>query len=148
MMVTSENPRVESGCSIVSGSMSGEHDIADVVNSDSSNGMEADPTKLKDKTGDESNSSGKRRGRVKLKKLPLSICHTRDQENNKGEGIAKISESRLPEENVSRHGNNVKPLPRPESSNDDIIPIVSGPSWNCKDLKAPERSKQNKAVSS
>ncbi|XP_010530994.1 PREDICTED: uncharacterized protein LOC104807425 [Tarenaya hassleriana] len=162
-MVTSENPRVGVGSSIVSGSMFGEHDIAGVVDSDSldeedgvdrtrasektpvcekgrrskPDNMETDSTPLKDRAVEESSSSGKRRGRVKLKKLPLSICNTKDQEKHKEDGISKLSESTLP---VSGHRNSGK--------SDGVITVVSGPSWKCQDLKAPECAKQNKAVRS
>ncbi|XP_010548204.1 PREDICTED: PHD finger protein 14-like [Tarenaya hassleriana] len=172
-IVTSENPMVEVGSSVVSGSMFREHDIAGVVDSDSSNdndldktranektpvchkgkgsdpdNMEEDSTPLQDKIGDESNSLGKRRGRVKLKKLALSICNTKDQENHK-EGLVKSSQSTLHEKDASGNRNNGKSLAQPECcASEGVIPVVSGPSWKCQDLKAPECAKQNKAVRS
>ncbi|CAG7900760.1 unnamed protein product [Brassica rapa] len=70
------------------------HDVAGVVDSDTSTDDEIDRTRvnkkvllcddnaLKEKTGEGSGSSlGKRRGRVKLKKLALSKCASKDQEN-------------------------------------------------------------------
>ncbi|XP_019098376.1 PREDICTED: uncharacterized protein DDB_G0271670-like, partial [Camelina sativa] len=70
----------------------GNDDVAGVVDSDSSIDEEVDRTRvngklllcdntLKEKTWEESSSLGKRRGRVKLKKLPLSMCASSDQEN-------------------------------------------------------------------
>ncbi|KAF8062165.1 hypothetical protein N665_1200s0010 [Sinapis alba] len=70
------------------------HDVAGVVDSDTSTDDEIDRTRvnkkvllcddnaLKEKTGEGSSSSslGKRRGRVKLKKLALSMCASKDQE--------------------------------------------------------------------
>ncbi|KAJ0241910.1 hypothetical protein HA466_0212600 [Hirschfeldia incana] len=68
------------------------NDVAGVVDSDTSTDDEVDRRRLnqklllcnstlKEKTGEESGSLGKRRGRVKLKKLPLSMCSSKDQEN-------------------------------------------------------------------
>ncbi|KAG2298270.1 hypothetical protein Bca4012_009474 [Brassica carinata] len=59
------------------------NDVAGVVDSDTSTDDEVDRTRVngKKKTGEESSSLGKRRGRVKLKKLPLSTCASKDQEN-------------------------------------------------------------------
>ncbi|XP_019096590.1 PREDICTED: uncharacterized protein LOC104767060 [Camelina sativa] len=70
----------------------GNDDVAGVVDSDSSIDEEVDRTRvngklllcdnaLKEKTWEESSSLGKRRGGVKLKKLPLSMCASTDQEN-------------------------------------------------------------------
>ncbi|KAG2323309.1 hypothetical protein Bca4012_058796 [Brassica carinata] len=72
------------------------HDVAGVVDSDTSTDDEIDGTRvnkkvllcdgnaLKEKTGEGSSSSlGKKRGRVKLKKLALSMCASKDQENGK-----------------------------------------------------------------
>ncbi|CAF1706506.1 BnaC03g74570D [Brassica napus] len=61
-----------------------ENDVAGVVDSDTStDDDEVDRTRVngKEKTGEGSSSLGKRRGRVKLKKLPLSMCASKDQEN-------------------------------------------------------------------
>ncbi|CDY29178.1 BnaA06g25790D [Brassica napus] len=59
------------------------HDVAGVVDSDTSTDDEVNRTRVngKKKTGEESSSLGKRRGRVKLKKLPLRMCASKDQEN-------------------------------------------------------------------
>ncbi|XP_024016621.1 uncharacterized protein LOC18026075 [Eutrema salsugineum] len=72
---------------VTSSTMYDGNDVAGVVDSDSSNDEEVDRTRvngklvLKEKTGEESSSIlGKRRGRVKLKKLPLSMCTSKDQE--------------------------------------------------------------------
>ncbi|CAH2076644.1 unnamed protein product [Thlaspi arvense] len=115
-------------------------DIAGVVDSDSSyerlelnrktpevfkpDEPDSIPTPGKEKTEEESNSLAKRRGRVKLKKLPLSICNSRDQ----GNGTSSVAHP-------------------PE---DGVISVVPGSktSWKCQDLKAPECVKQNKAVRS
>lgn len=126
--------------SIVTVSM---NDIDGVVDSDSSfEGLEskrkasealkpdeADSTPGKDKEEEESNSLGKRRGRVKPKKLPLSICNSRDQENGTSSSAS--------------------PLPVAQPWEDGVIPVIPGSSsWKCQDLKAPECVKQNKAVRS
>ncbi|ESQ53548.1 hypothetical protein EUTSA_v10025668mg [Eutrema salsugineum] len=113
------------------------NDISGVVDSDSSyEGLESNrkATRTFESDGiptpgkEESKSLGKRRGRVKLKKLPLSICNSRDQEN----GTSSAS-----------------PLRIAQPREDGVISVIPGTaSWKCQDLKAPECGKQNKAVRS
>ncbi|CAN6870012.1 unnamed protein product, partial [Brassica oleracea] len=100
------------------------HDVAGVVDSDTSTDDEIDRTRvnkkvllcddsaLKEKTGEGSGSSlGKRRGRVKLKKLALSKCASKDQEN----GI--ITKSPL--------AGSVDPLAQQEGSNGGVGQVRS-----------------------
>ncbi|KAL0677220.1 hypothetical protein Bca4012_005201 [Brassica carinata] len=68
----------------ISSTMYDGNDVAGVVDSDTStDDDEVDRTRVngKEKTGEGSSSLGKRRGRVKLKKLPLSMCASKGQEN-------------------------------------------------------------------
>ncbi|CAN7126419.1 unnamed protein product [Brassica rapa subsp. narinosa] len=100
------------------------HDVAGVVDSDTSTDDEIDRTRvnkkvllcddnaLKEKTGEGSGSSlGKRRGRVKLKKLALSKCASKDQEK----GI--ITKSPL--------AGSVNPLAQQEGSNGGVGQVRS-----------------------
>ncbi|KAF8112669.1 hypothetical protein N665_0062s0021 [Sinapis alba] len=68
---------------VTSSSMYDGNEVAGVVDSDTFTDDEVDRTRVngKKKTGEESSSLWKRRGRVKLKKLPLSMCASKDQEN-------------------------------------------------------------------
>ncbi|KAJ0240723.1 hypothetical protein HA466_0223090 [Hirschfeldia incana] len=99
-----------------------------VVDSDSScDGLESNRKSFKHPEVDSIPTPGKekaeeqRRGRLlKIKKFPLSICDSKDQEN----GISCVSPTQPPEDGV-----------------------VSS-SRKCQDLKAPECVKQNKAVRS
>ncbi|XP_013744351.2 uncharacterized protein LOC106447050 [Brassica napus] len=77
-VATYENSAVTSSSTMYDG-----NDVAGVVDSDTSTDDEVDRTRVngKEKTGEESRTLGKRRGRVKLKKLPLSMCASKDQEN-------------------------------------------------------------------
>ncbi|XP_010467528.1 PREDICTED: uncharacterized protein LOC104747575 [Camelina sativa] len=122
----------------------GNDDVAGVVDSDSSIDEEVVRTRvngklllwdntLKEKTWEEGSSLGKRRGRVKLKKLPLSMCASTDQENG----------TTLLEKNVSVSKTE-------EGSNSGVAAqVIGGPSWKCKkDLKSPECVKENKVVRS
>ncbi|KAF5453801.1 hypothetical protein F2P56_023520 [Juglans regia] len=59
---------------------------------------EAESSQPKDKTGEDVSTTGKRRGRVKLKRLPLSICNFRDQSNPKDE--MNVRSSPLSENNM------------------------------------------------
>ena len=69
-VATYENSAVTSSSTMYDG-----NDVAGVVDSDTSTDDEVERKRAngKKKTGEESSSLGKRRGRVKLKKLPLSI---------------------------------------------------------------------------
>ncbi|CAA7022054.1 unnamed protein product [Microthlaspi erraticum] len=97
------------------------HDVAGVVDSDSSNDEGGERRRvngklvLKEKTGEESSSLGRRRGRVKLKKLPLSMCGSKDQEN----GIMMINKSPLMEKNVGGGVSN-----QPEGGNGGVAQVV------------------------
>ncbi|EFH62378.1 hypothetical protein ARALYDRAFT_480644 [Arabidopsis lyrata subsp. lyrata] len=136
------SPRVLTDCSghrnkkqkTVTSTMYDGNDVAGVVDSDNRTRVNGKlllcDNALKEKTGEESSSLGKRRGRVKLKKLPLSMCASKDQEN----GIT------LAENNVS--------VSKPEGSNVGVGQVIEGPSWKCQDLKSPECVKQNKVVRS
>ncbi|CAH8315006.1 unnamed protein product [Eruca vesicaria subsp. sativa] len=69
-----------------------------------------------------------RRGRVKLKKFPLSICNSKGQENG-------ISCESL--------------VPVAQTPEDGVVSVLLGSSSRkCEDLKAPECVKQNKAIRS
>ncbi|KAG7968863.1 hypothetical protein I3843_07G002200 [Carya illinoinensis] len=59
---------------------------------------EAESSQPMDKTGEDVSTTGKRRGRVKLKRLPLSICNFRDQSNPKEE--MNVRSSPLSENNM------------------------------------------------
>ncbi|GMI68964.1 hypothetical protein like AT4G35510 [Hibiscus trionum] len=76
----------------------------------------------KEKACEDAYSSGKKRGRVKLKKLPLSICSYRDQVNLKEDIITKNSP--LMEKNMG-------------------TPVLK-----CQDFKAPACIEQNKVMQS
>ncbi|KAF5762502.1 hypothetical protein HanXRQr2_Chr16g0777431 [Helianthus annuus] len=77
----------------------------------------------KAKSGDDDVTTlGRKRGRMKQKKLPLSICHHRDQAT--------------PKEDVTCRS----PLPVGPSGSE------RGPLWKCKAFKAPVCVKQNKVM--
>ncbi|XP_071693880.1 uncharacterized protein [Rutidosis leptorrhynchoides] len=80
------------------------------------------------KTGDDDvTTSGRKRGRMKQKKLPLSICHDRDQATIKEDGTTR------------------SPLSVGPSSSS----VVEKSSlWKCQSFKAPACVKQNKVMQS
>ena len=82
-------------------------------------------------------ATGKKRGRVKLKKLPLSIFNFRDRANPNGKM------------NVSSPLTD-KPLFSKESSADGVMmPIgAAPPMWKSQEFKAPACVKQNKVMQS
>ncbi|CAH2051428.1 unnamed protein product [Thlaspi arvense] len=107
------SPRVATGA--VTSTMYDGHDVAGVVDSESD---EDDGSRgngklllgdgaMKEKTGEASSSMGKRRGRAKVKKLPLSMCDSKDEEN----GINNVGAS--------------NPLAEPEGSDGGVEQVRS-----------------------
>ncbi|KAI3824237.1 hypothetical protein L1987_05687 [Smallanthus sonchifolius] len=107
---TSENGRLSNG-SIVG---ENEKEVENMTKSNMGNGSKA-------KSGDEDNTTfGRKRGRMKQKKLPLSICHDKAQAT--------------PKEDVTSRS----PL--------SVGPSAGGPLWKCQAFKAPACVKQNKVM--
>ncbi|GAY59406.1 hypothetical protein WN944_020818 [Citrus x changshan-huyou] len=107
---------------------------------------EAGVSHSKEKALEETSSPGRKRGRLKLKKLPLSYCTSRDRENTKEGMITRTSP--LTDKNIGNPpGGNAVPLFSMEPSSDGVMPIEATP-WKCQDFKAPECIKQNKVVQS
>ena len=92
-------------------------------------------------------TTGKKRGRVKLKKLPLSIFNFRDRTNPNGK--MNVS-SPLTDKNVDGPIASSKPLFSKESSADGVMmPIgAAPPMWKSQEFKAPACVKQNKVMQS
>ncbi|KAL6274232.1 hypothetical protein ACE6H2_024924 [Prunus campanulata] len=107
---------------------------------------EAESSQMKEKSWDDMCTSGKKRGRVKLKKLPLSICTFRDQANPKEEMDARGSPLTVVNRGNPTAGK--KPLFPVESSADSMLPIEATPVWKYQDFKAPACVKQNKVMQS
>ncbi|KAJ4714041.1 PHD finger-like protein [Melia azedarach] len=103
---------------------------------------------LKEKALEGTSFPGRKRGRLKLKKLPLSICTLRDRVNPKEEMITRTSP--LTDKNMGNPptSGNSMPLFSLEPSSDGVIPIEATPTWKCQQFKAPTCVKQNKVVQS
>ncbi|XP_044470385.1 uncharacterized protein LOC123199443 [Mangifera indica] len=106
----------------------------------------AESDHLKEKTSDDTNSPGKKRGRLKLKKLPLSICNYKDRVNPKEELISRASP--LADKNMDNPPPGNMAVFSLEPSSDGVMPIEPTPTWKCQEFKAPECVKQNKVVQS
>lgn len=104
---------------------------------------EAESSHLKEKACDDVTPS-KKRGRMKLKRLPLSICSFRDRVNPKEDMITKSSP--LTEKNMDNSTAAVKTFYSLEPSDDGVISIEG--MRKCQDFKAPACIKQNKVVQS
>ncbi|KZV41024.1 hypothetical protein F511_14000 [Dorcoceras hygrometricum] len=95
----------------------------------------------KDKVADTFDGFGKKRGRVKQKKLPLSICSFRDKtgpkEWQKSKGL------RQSEDNSSGVAAGNRP-----TFPDSLIPVERTSVWKCQAFKAPACVKQNKVIQS
>ncbi|XP_061346079.1 uncharacterized protein LOC133291770 [Gastrolobium bilobum] len=108
--------------------------------------MEAESSRSKEKNSEDLCTIGKKRGRVKLKKLPLSICTSKDRAQPK-EGTRARS-SPLIEMNTDNHPVGNMPLFPVEPSTDRVMPIEATSMCKLQEFKAPACIKQNKAVQS
>lgn len=107
---------------------------------------EAELGQQKEKIWDDMSASGKKRGRVKLKKLPLSMCNLRDQAHPKEE--VDIRNLPLTDMNMGNLTAGNMTLFTVEHSAEGVMPIEAKSVWKCQGFKAPECVKQNKAVQS
>ncbi|KAK7252627.1 hypothetical protein RIF29_36712 [Crotalaria pallida] len=107
---------------------------------------EAESSRSKEKNSQDLSPIGKKRGRVKLKKLPLSICTSKDRAQPK-EGIRARS-SPLTEMKPGNHPVDNIPLFPVEPSTERVTPIEATAMRKCQEFKAPACIKQNKAVQS
>lgn len=103
-------------------------------------------SRSKERVWDDGCNSGKKRGRVKLKKLPLSICTSKDQANPKDESNSRRSPSSEQKTGKPVAGN--VPLFSVEHSKDGVRLFDATPIWKCQEFKAPACVKQNKVVQS
>ncbi|RDX87166.1 hypothetical protein CR513_31402, partial [Mucuna pruriens] len=96
---------------------------------------EAESSQSKEKNLEDLSSIGRKRGRVKLKKLPLSICSSKDRAYTK-EGVRGRS-TPLTEMNTSNHPVVNIPLFPMEPSTDRVMPIEAASTCKCQEFKAP-----------
>ncbi|RDX88518.1 hypothetical protein CR513_29881, partial [Mucuna pruriens] len=98
---------------------------------------EAESSRSKGKDCEDSSPIGKKRGRVKLKKLPLSICTSKDRAQAKEEIRGRSSP--LTGMNTGKGNNPVGSMPSfaVESSTERVMPIEATSMWKCQDFKAP-----------
>ncbi|CAA2972422.1 Hypothetical predicted protein [Olea europaea subsp. europaea] len=91
-------------------------------------------------------SFGKKRGRIKQKKLPLSICSFRDQTSLKVDLKSKpILET---QENARKAAAVDKPPFTVGSSGGSLMPVERTSMWKCQAFKTPGCVKQNKVMQS
>ncbi|KAJ8764077.1 hypothetical protein K2173_004978 [Erythroxylum novogranatense] len=130
-------------CTIVAGEKDSKYDNSSQLDMD--NGV-AESNHLKERNLGESGSPGKKRGRLKLKKLPLSHCNFRDQANPKEDSFPKSSP--LTVKNTDNATIPNKPLFPAETSAHKLLPIEAAPVWKYQEFKAPACVKQNKVMQS
>ncbi|KAL3527305.1 hypothetical protein ACH5RR_011961 [Cinchona calisaya] len=108
---------------------------------------ESDTVQLRVKVGEDDDSGlGKKRGKIKQKKLPLSICSIRDLENPKED----LKSKSLPSADKYRNKFNAtsKSTFSIEPSVERVIPAERTSTWKCQAFKAPACVKQNKVMQS
>jgi len=110
---------------------------------------EAESSHSKPKNCEDSHSPpiGKKRGRTKLKKLPLSICTSKDKAKPREEIKVRRSSSLTEMNTANQHVHTIPVFPV-EPSTDRMKPIEATSTWKCQDFKVPACIKQNKAVQS
>ncbi|XP_073297765.1 uncharacterized protein [Primulina huaijiensis] len=94
----------------------------------------------KDKVADSFDALGKKRGRIKQKKLPLSICSFRDKTGPKEQQKPKDLPQSEDDSSGAAAGNH-------PSFPDSLIPVERTSVWKCQALKTPACVKQNKVHS-
>ncbi|KAL7108355.1 hypothetical protein ACP275_06G107400 [Erythranthe tilingii] len=92
--------------------------------------------RLKFENNEVLDSYGKKRGRMKQKKLPLSICSSKDQSGAKEE--LKLRGAPLLEDNQA--------LFQMGPSDNNLMPVERASMWKCQTFKAPVCVKQNKVM--
>ncbi|KAG8662893.1 uncharacterized protein LOC110609268 [Manihot esculenta] len=107
---------------------------------------EAESSHSKDKVWGDASSPGKRRGRLKLRKLPLSICSSRDQAKPKDDIFPRSSP--LADKNMANPTTRNKPLFSMEPSANNPMAIDVPPMRKCQEFKSPASVKQNKVIQS
>ncbi|KAL2927691.1 Protection of telomeres protein 1 [Bienertia sinuspersici] len=90
--------------------------------------------------------SGRKRGRIKQKKLPLSLCSSKDQSNPKeDQNLSKplLTKART-DKSTARHVS----LLSLDSPAESVMPHEVARTWKCQDFKVSQCLKQDKAVQS
>ncbi|KAI4325746.1 hypothetical protein MLD38_031119 [Melastoma candidum] len=101
----------------------------------------------RDKASDEKHTmTGKKRGRVKLKKLPLSICTSKDKANVKDDTKERISPHIMSSDNVNGSmGSHHKESPVVDGAKKTVEKNAKPPFWRCQEIEAPPAcGKRNK----
>uniref|UniRef100_A0A2P2PK40 Uncharacterized protein n=1 Tax=Rhizophora mucronata TaxID=61149 RepID=A0A2P2PK40_RHIMU len=159
-VVLRENPHSIGNGHAIAGELDSEDSIPELYMSaddgkasrhENSNQLEMDDgdvesSQSKERILGDSGSPGKKRGRLKLKKLPLSICSFRDQANPKEDSFSRSSP--LTDKNMDNDTARNKPLFLTTTSADNLMPVETAPVWKCQELKAPACVKQNKVMQS
>ncbi|XAR73675.1 hypothetical protein NMG60_11007725 [Bertholletia excelsa] len=97
-------------------------------------------------SSDDASIIGRKRGRIKQKKLLLSICTSRDRANPKEE--LKPESSPSSEDKRAKTTSNNMSLFSVENSRSGMIPVETTSTWKCQALKAPVCVNENKVVQS
>lgn len=112
------------------------------------NSVEAESSHSKEKTFEASDDvciNGRKRGRIKQKKLPLSICSSKDQANPKDH---ILTNSLLTRAKTDRSAVRHVSLLSLEPPAENVTPVEVGPTWKCQDFKVSQCLNQDKVVHS
>ncbi|KAL3525169.1 hypothetical protein ACH5RR_013541 [Cinchona calisaya] len=111
---------------------------------------EPDTVHLRMKVGEDDNSGlGQKRGKIKQKKLPLSICSIRDLGNPKEDLKSKsLSSTDNNRNKVNEPNGTSKSMFSVGPSSESVMPVERTSIWKCQAFKAPACVKQNKVMQS
>ncbi|KAH9608498.1 hypothetical protein KSS87_019960 [Heliosperma pusillum] len=106
----------------------------DELEVNSGEGESSQPPEKKFEGYDDLCVNGRKRGRIKQKKLPLNVLSSKDQANPKEELIIRARTD--------------KSTSRQLASSDNVSPMDVAPTWKCHDFKVSQCIKQDKLVQS
>lgn len=142
-IVLGRNPASMSSEHTVIGNMDSENEVSKFEKTQQ---LENGNGEMSHRTLDETNTPGRKRGRLKLKKMSLSSCTSRDLINSKEEKMIKPTP--LADKNMGNPTSSRRPLFSMEHSDAAVGPIESAPTWKCQEFKPPACIKQNKVMQS
>ncbi|KAK9670483.1 hypothetical protein RND81_13G204700 [Saponaria officinalis] len=118
----------------------------DEVEVDSGEAESSHPKEKKFKGSDDLCSNGRKRGRIKQKKLPLSVLSSKDQANPKEE--MSLTNSLITRARTDKSAARQLVLLSVDPSENNVSPMEVAPTWKCQDFKVSQCIKQDKLVQS
>ncbi|KAL9229715.1 hypothetical protein vseg_005151 [Gypsophila vaccaria] len=116
------------------------------VEVDSGEAESSHPKEKKFKVSDDLCTNGRKRGRIKQKKLPLSILSSKDQAHSKEE--SSLTNSLITRDRTDKSAARQLVLLSMDHSGDNVSTMEIAPTWKCQDFNVSQCIKQDKLVQS